>query len=378
MSATELAKILAEATEEKEEELEYMETGNVGLDLVLTDGLGLPVGSSTLLWATPGVGKTTVIGDFCKRFLNTHNGEYKILYLDVEGSKALLKSIGLKKSKNFIYVDKGLCWRQIEEFYTAILDKKPGWEDVKLVIIDSVNSVLSDQNIKNSVADGDFGTKSRERGAFYSKIFPRCKEEGVSTFLISQARQKQNATMYEDPFKAAVGNVDLHYVDIILKCTAKTNSTDASKIEETTVFGTDKVASKYILVMDPKAPGCKNRYIKGHAVEIMIEKGKKVHNYYTVRKMLEGNKFIKANGGWYTVCKELCDGMGLPETKMRLAEINMEVEKNLTKLVDFLKQMGKYKVGISEQEVPATEEVKENTTAKKKKTVATKGESVNE
>ena len=70
--------------------------------------------------------------------------------------------------------------------------------------------------------------------------------------------------------------------------------------------------------------------------------------------------------------------MGLPETKMRLAEINMEVEKNLTKLVDFLKQMGKYKVGISEQEVPATEEVKESATTKKKKAVATKGESVNE
>ena len=349
MGAADLDKILADATEEKEEDIQYMDTGNVGLDLALTDGLGLPIGASVLLWALPGVGKTTVIGDMCKRLLALHKDEpFKILYLDVENSSILLRTMGLRKSKNFILINEGLCWRQIEEFYKAILEKKPGWEDIKVVVIDSVSQIPSDQNLKKSVADGDYGTKARERNAFYCKMLPRCKEAGISNFFISQARQKQDASPFEDPFKAAVSNVDLHNVDVILKCTAKTNSTDASKIEEATVFGTDKVVEKFILVMDSKA---KNRFFKGNSVEMMIEKGKKVHNYYTVRKMLEGNKYVKANGGWYTFNQDLCAGLNLPETKMRLSEINKEVNKHLCMFIDILKNAGKYRVGLKEDEV---------------------------
>ena len=37
------------------------------LDLALTDGKGLPMGSSTLFWAKPGSGKTTVVVDTSKR-----------------------------------------------------------------------------------------------------------------------------------------------------------------------------------------------------------------------------------------------------------------------------------------------------------------------
>ena len=41
--------------------VEYIETGNVGLDLVLSDGKGLPIGSSTLFWARPGSGKQQLL-----------------------------------------------------------------------------------------------------------------------------------------------------------------------------------------------------------------------------------------------------------------------------------------------------------------------------
>ena len=367
MASKDANELLKEAIKE-ERPVQYLETGNVGLDLALTDGKGLPLGSSVLLWATPGVGKTTVLGDLCKRLISTYNSKenpFKVLYIDVEDSTGLLTSLGLdkyKKSKDFIHLRKQLCWRQIEGIYNAILNKEPIWEDIKVVVIDSVNNILSDQNIKNSIADGDFGTRSKERSSFYSKFLPRCKEEGVCTFLISQARQKQNAGMYEDPNKAAVSNVDLHNVDIIIKCTAKTNSTDASKIEETTIFGTDKVASKYIMVMDSKATGCKNRYIKGHSVELMVEKGKKVHNYYTVRKMLEGNKFLKTSGGWYTFSKEICEAFGISDSKLRVNAANKIVEEHMGDFITFLKKVGKYKVGLEEVEVPVTaEDIEEDT-----------------
>lgn len=361
-SLTTEQKALLDGAMKKTKPTEYLETGNVGLDLALTDGKGLPLGSSTLFWAKPGSGKTTIVADASRRLIQAakNRGEtFKVLYLAVEDSRALMSSLGMDEyieSGDFIYYARGFCWRHIETFYEAVLNKYKGYEDVKLIVIDSVNNVLSDQNMKNSVADGDFGTKSRERSQFYSKFLPLCKEKGISSFFISQVRQKQNAGMYEDPNRAAVSNVDLHNVDIILKCSATSNLTDASKIEEETIFGKDKVASKCIFKMDSKATDCKNRYIKGNAVELLFEKGKCVWNYYTVKKLLLGNKLLKASAGWYTFDPEVCTNFGIPENKLRNAEVNDIIQNHIGDFVELLKKMGKYKVGIKEVEIPVTEE----------------------
>ena len=354
-------KAMLDKASEKVKPLEYIETGDVGLDLALTDGKGLPMGSSTLFWAKPGSGKTTIVADASRRLIQSakNRGEvFKVLYLAVEDSSALMSSLGLDEyieSEDFIYVGKQLCWRHIETFYEAVLNGYGKYAGVKLIVIDSVNNVLSDQNMKNSVADGDFGTKSRERSQFYSKFLPLCKEKGISSFFISQVRQKQNAGMYEDPNRAAVSNVDLHNVDIILKCSASTSATDASKIEEETIFGKDKVASKCIFKMDSKATDCKNRYIKGNAVELLFEKGKCVWNYYTVKKLLVGNKLLKLSAGWYTFDSEICSSFNIPENKLRNAEVNNIIQEHVGDFVSLLKQMGKYKVGLRETEIPVTE-----------------------
>ena len=354
-------KAMLDKASEKVKPLEYIETGDVGLDLALTDGKGLPMGSSTLFWAKPGSGKTTIVADASRRLIQSakNRGEvFKVLYLAVEDSSAMMSSLGLDEyieSEDFIYVGKQLCWRHIETFYEAVLNGYGKYAGVKLIVIDSVNNVLSDQNMKNSVADGDFGTKSRERSQFYSKFLPLCKEKGISSFFISQVRQKQNAGMYEDPNRAAVSNVDLHNVDIILKCSASTSATDASKIEEETIFGKDKVASKCIFKMDSKATDCKNRYIKGNAVELLFEKGKCVWNYYTVKKLLVGNKLLKLSAGWYTFDSEICSSFNIPENKLRNAEVNNIIQEHVGDFVSLLKQMGKYKVGLRETEIPVTE-----------------------
>ena len=355
-------KALLDKASEKTKPLEYIETGDVGLDLALTDGKGLPMGSSTLFWAKPGSGKTTIVADASRRLIQAakNRGEvFKVLYLAVEDSSALMSSLGLDEyieSGDFIYVGRQLCWRHIETFYEAVLNGYGKYAGVKLIVIDSVNNVLSDQNMKNSVADGDFGTKSRERSSFYSKFLPLCKEKGISSFFISQVRQKQNAGMYEDPNRAAVSNVDLHNVDIILKCSSFSDKTDATKIEEETIFGKDKVASKCIFKMDSKATDCKNRYIKGNAVELLFEKGKCVWNYYTIKKLLTGNKLIKGTGGWYTFDSDICTSFNIPDNKLRNAEVNNIIQEHAGDFVELLKKMGKYKVSIKETEVPVTDE----------------------
>lgn len=355
-------KMLDESIKENKP-LEYVETGNIGLDLALSDGKGLPMGASILLWAKPGSGKTTIVADASRRLIKKAktNGEtFKVLYLAVEDSSGLMSALGMDEymdSEDFLYIPRSFCWRQVETFYEAVLNGYGKYEGVKLIVIDSVNNVLSDQNVKNSVADGDFGTKSRERSAFYSKFLPLCKEKGISSIFISQVRQKQAASMYEDPNKAAVSNVDLHNVDIIIKCTALTDTKYASKIEEETIFGTDKVSSKCIFRMDSKAADCKNRFIRGNAVDLLFEKGKCVWNYFVIEKMLLANKLLKVpSNGWYTFDKEISETFDLPDSKMRLEEVHGFVQDHIGDFVELLKRMGKYKVKISETEVPVTEE----------------------
>ena len=360
--SVEQRKMLDEATKESKP-LEFIETGNIGLDFALSEGKGLPMGSSILLWAKPGSGKTTIVADASRRLIQKAkaNGEtFKVLYLAVEDSLGLMNALGLSEymdSGDFIYHARQFCWRYIETFYEAVLNGYGDFAGVKLIVIDSVNNVLSDQNMKNSVSDGDYGTKSRERSSFYSKFLPLCKEKGITSIFISQVRQKQAASMYEDPNKAAVSNVDLHNVDIILKCSAFQDTKYASKIEEETIFGTDKVSSKCIFRMDSKAADCKNRFIRGNAVDLLFEKGKCVWNYFIIEKMLLSSKLLKVpSSGWYSFDKEVSEAFGLPDNKMRLEEVHGYVQDHIGDFVELLKKTGKYKVKVNETEVPVTEE----------------------
>lgn len=348
--------------------VKYIETGNVGLDLALTDGKGLPMGSSTLFWAKPGSGKTTVVVDTSKRLIKQFKDTdepFKVLYLAVEDSRGLMTSLGMDEyiaSKDFIYIQRRLCWRQVETLYEAVLSGQfEQYKDVKLIVIDSINNVLSDQNVKNSAADGDYGTKARERSAFYSKILPLCKEKGLSSFFISQVRKKQNVqTQWEDPNRAAVSDVDLHNVDIILKCSASSKSTDATDIVETTAFGEDKVFLKRVFKMDSKATDCKNRYVPGNAVELLFEKGKGVLNFYAVKKLLEVNKLFKGSGSWYSFDPEICSTFEIPTGKLRREEANAIIQKHVGDFVELLKKMGKYKVKANEVEVAAEDDIEES------------------
>ena len=341
--------------------VEYIETGNVGLDLVLSDGKGLPIGSSTLFWARPGSGKTTVVVDTAKRLIQKYKGTdtpFKVLYIGVEDSRGLMTALGMDdymKSGDFMYVPGRFCWRQVETLYQMVLAEQPPLKDVKLIVIDSIKNVLSDQNEKSSVGDGDYGTRARERASFYSKILPLCKERGISSFFISQARKKQDAVQFGEKNRAAVTDVDLHNVDIILKCSAHSQSTDAEDKVVKTAFGDDKVNLRRVFRMDPKSQDCKNRYIVGNVVELLYEKGSRVLNFFAVKKLLEVHSLLKINGQWHTFDPEICSTFGITTNKVQRKEANEIIEAHIGEFIDLLKQTGKYRVKASETIVAASE-----------------------
>ena len=337
---------------EPEGDTTFLETGNIGFDMAMSNGLGLPVGSSILLWAGHGCGKSTLFGDVARRLIESHkaaNKPFKVVYVAVEGSRELMKKLGLKEymeSRDFIYIERRFTWRQVEQLYEMIIRGEGAYKDVKLVVIDSVNNVLSDQNLKNSVADGDYGTKARERANFYGKYLPLCKQLGITTFMVSQIRQKQDTMAFGEKKKAAVGDPDLHNADIVVRCRANTDSKnlDVEKIERETAYGKSKEVVKYIMELDPTNNSSKNRYDLTHRCEILIEKGVGCHNYYSLRKILVYQGFLKVAGSSYTFDKSLSETFGLPEKGVKREEANKIIKDKAGDLIAFLKKINCYSI----------------------------------
>ena len=216
----------------------FRETGCVPMDLALTNGKGMPVGASILMYAPAGVGKTTIFADMCRNLIESSlakGEEYKIVYVDVEGSRNLLLSMGLGKymiSGNLILKEGAITFAQLEDIYAKILawheldseDSKnskkldPEYKDVKLIIVDSLSQVQSQALMEKGVDDGDFGSNAKERSRFYPKYFARCKACGVTNMYIAQMRVNVNAVgMFDPKEKPAVSTSDLFNYDIIIK-----------------------------------------------------------------------------------------------------------------------------------------------------------------
>lgn len=341
---------------EPEPETVFTETGNIGFDMAISNGRGLPLGNSILFWGAPGCGKTTLFADVARRLIKIHKDQgipFKVLYLAVEGSKELMKKLGLNEyinSRDFIYIEQRFTWSQIEMLYEMVLAGKGSYKDVKLIVIDSVNNVLSSQNEKNSVASGDFGTKAKERNSFWAKYLPICKQKKISTFMVAQMRQKQNAgtNPYAETEKAAASFSDLHNADVIFKCKKQTNNQDSVKVVTKTAFGESKDTKRYVLMLDPTNSSSKNRIDTTYQCEILLEKGYGAHNYYVMRKMLILHGYLKKDGAYYSFAKEVAEGLKLPDKKMYREDINKIIEKNIDILIAFLKETGKYSIVSSQ------------------------------
>lgn len=368
---------------EEGEESRFIETGNIGFDMAISNGKGIPLGCSILFWGSQGCGKTTLFADVARRLIEKgkkNNEPFKVLYIDVEGSEFLTldSRLGLKKyyhSCDFLRTDgkdhetgeiHPITWSLIESMYDAILAEKPGFKDIKLVIIDSINNVLSAQQEKNSITSGDFGTRAKERSNFWAKYLPQCKQKKVSTFMISQARTKQDAVLspYVSKEKPAGSFADFHNADVILKCIKASASShdDSAKKVTLTAYNETKDQDRFILVLDPTAEGSKNRIARTYKCEVLIEKGFGAHNFYSLRKILEFHGFLKKNGAWYQFAKELIKGFNLPDKKMNREEVNKILRQNEELFVKFLKETDCYSIvskteDIAESDIDMTEDI---------------------
>ena len=163
-------------------------TGFSELDLVL--GGGLVIGSLVLLGGEPGIGKSTLILQICDK-LKTDG---KILYISGEESAEQIK---LRADRLKVQKDNLLF---LGETDIDIIEEAINNTDPKLVIIDSIQTIFSDEITSAP------GSVSQVR-EITARIMKLCKSKSITTIIIGHVTKDGNI---------AGPRVLEHMVDVVL------------------------------------------------------------------------------------------------------------------------------------------------------------------
>lgn len=343
----------------KEDDLvtEFEETGNIGLDMALTNGKGVPVGSYVILTAGNGAGKTTTCMDLVKRVLlrwdKNNIKDNKVIYIDMEGSKDLAYRLGFGEyieNGTLLYKPGPCLIGHLEAIAKGILEGKKQVQGVKYIFIDSITNLLCDKEQNAEVEKGDFGNAVAARNKFYKKYLAALEELGITIFGISQQRKKQQVmNAYEDPNKSAVADGDLHYADVIIKV-AKTSGGNDAETKKKEVFNattgkTDKISYQFKVTYSTY--GDKNRYGHFPPVTTLMTYGKGCNNWYILKTLLTSYKYLhnagSASAPKYNLAPDLVASVGEePEVDMSKKALREYLTRNVGAIKDFLRANDTY------------------------------------
>lgn len=357
---------------------QFIETGNIGIDIAFSDGKGIPMGTNIMFFGLPGTGKTTIFCDIIRRLMERYEKAglpMRVHYVDSESSRDLLESTGVMKyvydpeeyaPYQVIYHEHVNAFKQLENIYLRMLTPKDNWgRDIHFVFIDSVTKLLAESqlDLKNGVDKADFGDNARARKKLYGKWLSNIQAMDITQFWSVQMAQKQNVQAFEDPKKPAVSEFDKHNMDIIVKLTASkdTKRTDINKVKFNTLQGEQEDIPKYVVKIDPgQAAHTKNRHGQNLAVDVMLWRGKGIVNAYMVRRMLEAYKLVSNEKDMYALSPELVEFLGPDALEQagitdvnkvkRSPTMNKLCSYNADRIVEWFKakDIYKMKVGVTD------------------------------
>lgn len=335
----------------------YMDSGNIALDMAISNGKGLPVGGYIILTAKQGAGKTTTFMDVARRKLRAWEEaglDYKLIYLDLEGSNDLAVNSGFEYYRDTVgsvlYMKRDrMTFKTLETISRKILDGSYG--DVKLLMIDSISLIMSDREVEREADGGNFGDAARGRSEWYRKWLAPLLKKGVTVLTVAQNRTKQNTTGYENPNKPAITNADLHHADAIISLSKSIDGKDTEckkrEIKITTSGKTEKINDVFKVTYT--AYSDKNRYGHYPAVTTLMKYGKGCANWYIMHEILKTYKHLK-NTGSATYPKWNFDAdiqtyVGTPAGEdLDKRAMQDYINQNMESIKDFLRERDQYRL----------------------------------
>jgi len=224
--------------------VDVISTGSLNLDVALGVG-GLPEGRINTIYGEASSGKSTIA---LQLVANAQKKGYLCAYLDSEHAVDLgyAKALGVDlKHLLFAQPDSGTqCFSLAETLL------KQG--NVKVIVFDSVSTMLSDSEINGEMGDNFIGRQAKMMSDGLKRITPLATKANCMCFFISQTR-KNIGVMYGDTDVMSGGEALKFYSTIIMKIwkkqsptTEKVNGEDIATSVETTVKVTkNKVAPPF-------------------------------------------------------------------------------------------------------------------------------------
>jgi recombination protein RecA len=213
--------------------VDVISTGSLNLDVALGVG-GLPEGRINTIYGEASSGKSTIA---LQLVANAQKKGLLCAYLDSEHAVDLgyAKALGVDlKHLLFAQPESGTACFAIAE---ALL--KQG--KVKLIVFDSVSTMLSDAEIHGEMGDNFIGRQAKMMSDGLKRITPLASKSKCMCFFISQTR-KNIGVMYGDTDVMSGGESLKFYSSVIMKIwkkqspnTERINGVDIATSVETTV-----------------------------------------------------------------------------------------------------------------------------------------------
>lgn len=224
-------------------DIETISTGSLNLDMAL--GSGIPMGRISTIYGSPSSGKSTIAMQACAE---AQKKGYLVAYLDSEHAVDLnyMRNLGVDlKHLLFAQPDKGTdCFAMAEELLRS--------EKVKLIVFDSVSTMLTDAEINGDISSNYIGRTAKLLSDGLKRITPLAMKANCACFFISQTR-KDITKMFGDKDIMSGGEALKFYSSVIMKIwkkeapiTEKINGEElATSVETTVKVVKNKISAPY-------------------------------------------------------------------------------------------------------------------------------------
>ena len=266
---------------------EFVKSGSIILDMVISNGKGIPLNKFIEVASDSGLGKSTIVLHACKAACDQG---HRVLYLDAEGgiNESLLDGIGLTQYLDDLFIVLPIqTYGEAEEICMDMIG------NCTYIVVDSITALLPDELLEKSITQVLPGLQARYMSSFLQKFKGMVTNSGTSMIFINQVRNKFN--FRGQTTQDSAGGYALKFyqdVRIFMKKSAK--------MEKRAVTGDGEKVIEY---------GClnkiytkKNRYNTPFVeIEIAVVYGKGVSNLMSYNTWLMQHECIKRSGSWYTI-----------------------------------------------------------------------------
>jgi len=300
---------------------EFIKSGSIILDMVVSNGKGLPLNKFIEVASDSGLGKTTMVLHAMK---SACDQGHRVVYLDIEGgiNDDLLDGIGLTQYYDDLFIVLPIqTYGEAEEICMDMIG------NCTFIVVDSITALLPDELLEKSITQVLPGLQSRYLSNFLQKFKGQVTNSGTSMIFINQIRNKFNFRG-QTTQDSAGGYAMKFYQDV------RIFFKKSAKMEKKMVTGDGEKTIEYGCIN--KIYTKKNRYNSPFVeIDIAVVYGKGISNLMSYNTWLEQHGCIKRAGAWYSILLDdeevakVCGANGILKfIKENFELINAYVEAN--------------------------------------------------